>query len=85
MKKSHLKKKFMIFLKKKSITTQIHYKPMHMHKCFHDKILVKSTQNSERFYKQQLTIPLHTNLTLKDLNKIIFEIDSFLRNILEKF
>ena len=77
--KSHLKKKFMIFLKKKNITTQIHYKPMHMHKCFQDKILVKSIQNSERFYKQQLTIPLHTNLTLKDLNKIIFEIDNFFK------
>ena len=52
---------------------------MHMHKCFQDKILVKSIQNSEQFYKQQLTIPLHTNLTLKDLNKIIFEIDNFFK------
>ncbi len=79
--KIYLKKKLMLYLKNKNIITQIHYKPMHMHKSYKNQILMKFTKNSDLFYRQQLSIPLHTRLTKKNLDKIIFEINAFFKKV----
>lgn len=73
----HLKKKLMEHLKKNNIQTQVHYKPLYLHKIYREKICYNFYKNSFNFYEQQLTLPLFSKLSNKDLDNIIFKIDKF--------
>ena len=73
------KKKYnlMNFLKSNNIGSQIHYKPIYMHPVFKKNIIINDYKNSNFFYKHQLTLPLHTLMTLKETDKIINKIKNF--------
>ena len=73
------KKKYnlMNFLKSNNIGSQIHYKPIYMHPVFKKNIIINDCKNSNFFYKHQLTLPLHTLMTLKETDKIINKIKKF--------
>ena len=75
----HLKKKLMIFLKSKKIGTQIHYKPISEHKILKNTIILTSKKNSMKFYKSQLTLPLHTGMKKKDIDYIYRNIKFFFK------
>jgi len=72
-----LKSKFMKFLKKNKIGSQIHYKPLHMHKFYKKIILLNHHKNSDIFYKKSLSLPLHTRMNLKDVTKVAKVIKRF--------
>ena len=61
----------MKFLRKKNIITQIHYKPLFLHKayshCIFDK---KQLKGSLIFYKSQLSLPLYVALNEKNIRRI---------------
>ena len=67
----------MKFLKKNKIGTQIHYKPLHMHKFYKKIILLNHHKNSDIFYKKSLSLPLHTRMNLKDVTKVAKVIKRF--------
>lgn len=62
------KKKLMKFLKDKKIASQIHYKPLILHKSLKKSIILNDSNNSIRFYKSQLTLPLHTKMKKNDID-----------------
>ena len=72
------KKKFMEYLKKNNIGPQIHYKPMHYHKVYKKNIIFSQNKNADKFYKSQLTLPLHTKMSFKDILFIKKKIMKFL-------
>ncbi len=62
------------FLEKKGIQTGIHYQPNHLLKKYRSKYKLK---NSEIFGKEILSIPLHTDLTNKDIRRVVSSIKLF--------
>ena len=60
----------MEFLKKNKIGSQIHYKPIFLHKQLKKSILLSDNKNSINFYKSQLSLPLHVNIRKKDVDYI---------------
>ena len=72
-----LKSKFMKFLKNSKIGSQIHYKPLHMHKFYKKIILVNHHKNSDTFYKKSLSLPLHTRMDPEDVKKVVKVIKKF--------
>ena len=58
----------MKFLKDKKIASQIHYKPLILHKSLKKSIILNDSNNSIRFYKSQLTLPLHTKMKKNDID-----------------
>lgn len=73
-KKIHMSKvKFFNIMKNKyGINLQIHYKPTYKFKYYKSKMKIKSTefQNSEKFYNEVFSIPLHLGLTNRHLKYI---------------
>ena len=67
----------MKFLKKENIATQIHYKPIYKHSIYKKYILINDCKNSNNFYRQQLTLPLHTLMNKKDVNYIVSKLKNF--------
>ena len=67
----------MKFLKKENIATQIHYKPIYKHSVYKKYILINDCKNSNNFYRQQLTLPLHTLMNKKDVNYIVSKLKNF--------
>ena len=81
--KGKLKKnklRFMNYLKKKNIGTQIHYKPISLHKSFKKFTILNESRNSMSFYKGQLTLPLHVNMNRKNIDYIINIFEKFIEN-----
>ena len=72
------KTKFMKLLKKEKIGSQVHYKPLHKHLSYRKNILINDCLNSNYFYKHQLTLPLHTHMSFKDVDYIIKKIKKIL-------
>lgn len=64
-------------LSDKNIETGIHYKPNHLHKLYQQNLC--ELRNSETFYKQALSLPLHTDLLDEDVNKIVKVIKSSMK------
>ncbi len=67
-------------LNKKNIYPQFHYIPIYKHSACKTKSNFKKLKNSEKYYKNNLSLPLHVNLTKTDINyicrilkKIIYE------------
>ena len=67
----------MNFLKSNRIGSQIHYKPIYMHKALKKDILINACKNSNFFYKHQLTLPLNTLMNLKQTDLIINKLKKF--------
>jgi len=63
-----------LFLEKKGIQTGIHYQPNHLLSKYRSRHKLKK---SETFGKEILSIPLHTDLTKKDIKKVISSIKLF--------
>jgi UDP-4-amino-4,6-dideoxy-N-acetyl-beta-L-altrosamine transaminase len=61
------------------INTNIHYIPIYRHKYYVRKFNFdyKNFQNSERYYKEAISIPIYYSLTRTQQNKIINIINSF--------
>tara|TARA_B000000609_G_C24182258_1_gene359875 strand:- start:796 stop:1905 length:1110 start_codon:yes stop_codon:yes gene_type:complete len=62
------------YLEEKSIQTGFHYQPNHLLSKFKTKYRLK---NSEIFGEEILSLPLHPELTKKDINHVINSIKSF--------
>ena len=74
------KEKFIYYLYKNKILTQIHYKPLYKFKIFkHLKTSKISFLGSEKFYAKTLSIPLHLHLNAKKINKICVKINNFFK------
>ncbi len=71
------KKIFMNYLKKNNIATQIHYKPLFLQKPLKKITLFNISSNSKKFYKSQLTLPLHTKMNFKDIDYIEEKINKY--------
>ena len=74
------KGKFMSFLKKNGIATQIHYKPLSLHKVYKKNTLLNDCGNAKKFYKSQITLPLHTKMNMKDIDRITGLISEFFKS-----
>jgi len=77
LKNKKIKKKLMLFLKKKKIGSQVHYKPLFHHKVFKKNILLNYSKNSSNFYNSQLSLPLHPKMSAKDVKKISNTLNTF--------
>lgn len=59
-------------LRKDSIGVQVNYLPAHKHPVFNGKITTsRALPKSETFYSQEISLPMHTELTNRDLVTII--------------
>jgi len=59
------------YFSKNSIGTGVHYFPLHFHKYYKKKYNVKFLKNTNFLKDKILSLPLHTQLSLKDLHKIL--------------
>ena len=64
------KEKLMKFLKNEKIGSQIHYKPLMLHKSLKKSMILNDSNNSLKFYKSQLTLPLHTKMNKNDIDHL---------------
>jgi perosamine synthetase len=69
------------FLTKKGIGVNIHYIPLHYHPYIKRLLKNKNFKNSEKYYSEAISLPIHPELTKKDLSKIINKINSFNKKI----
>ena len=69
----------MLFLRKNKIGCQVHYKPICFHKTYSKNILLNDAKISTSFYKSQLSLPLHTNMSVKDIDKISNKLNFFFK------
>ena len=66
------------YLLDKEIYTTLRYHPLHMNKIYNQENVILS--NSEKLNKEALSIPLHPRLTDNEVDLIISEIKSFIKN-----
>ena len=71
------KDKFLKFFEKNKIFFQYHYIPIYKFKIFNSK--KTKYQNSEKYYKNTLSLPIYYNLNFEIQKKIIKKIKTFLR------
>ena len=71
------KEKFMNYLEKNKIGSQIHYIPIYKHKIFSKEICF-TKNGSEELFKQSITLPFHINLIKKDIDYIVKKINTFI-------
>tara|TARA_B100000035_G_scaffold313321_1_gene326762 strand:+ start:3557 stop:4672 length:1116 start_codon:yes stop_codon:yes gene_type:complete len=76
LKDPNCRKEIMEFLKSKKIETGIHYYPNHLLKYFKSSIR-SSLQNAENIFPSLLTLPLHPDLSMKDIKYISSSIYNF--------
>ena len=73
-----LRKGLIAFLKDSKIGAQVNYLPAYRHPAFNSsKETLNSFPNSELFYKSEVSIPMHTNLTDSNLEYIVGKIKEF--------
>ncbi len=63
------KNHFMLYLKNKGILAQQHYIPIYNFSVYKEKKTFLT--NSEKYYKNSVSIPIYVNLSSKDQNKVI--------------
>ena len=73
---SNCRKEIMEYLRYKKIETGIHYYPNHLLKYFKGSIR-SSLQNAENIFPCLLTLPLHPDLSIKDIKYISSKIYNF--------
>ena len=64
------RKKIMFNLFQRKIGTQIHYKPLYNHKVYKNLSDKSNFNGTKTFYSSTLTLPLHNNLTINDVDYI---------------
>jgi perosamine synthetase len=69
------REKLMEYLNKKNISTGVHYLPVGRHPLF--KKFNKKVGYSNKIWREILTLPLHTNMSKKDVIYIINQIKNF--------
>lgn len=62
------------FLQTKGITTGVHYKPIHLYKCYGNRPVIPV---AEAVFPKLLTLPLHPGLTDNDVAYVIDKIKEF--------
>jgi UDP-4-amino-4,6-dideoxy-L-N-acetyl-beta-L-altrosamine transaminase len=67
----------MKFLNKNKIGCQVHYKPLYKHNYYKKIFLLNHYKNSDVFYKQSISLPMHTRMQLKDVQKVVEVIKKF--------
>lgn len=68
------------YLMKKDIFCQVHYIPVYMHPYYKNLGYKKGLcKNAERFYERIISLPIYPELTKKEQNKVIKEIEGFLK------
>lgn len=77
LKNNKIKRKLMLFLKKNNIGTQVHYKPLFHHKVYKKNILLNHSKNSSLFYNSQLSLPLHSKMSVNDVKKVSKKLKKF--------
>ena len=75
------KKKLFLYLKKKKIFTQVHYIPIYKHPIYKNLYNKKLHYDSDKFYKEILSLPFHSKLTLKEIDYVVSEISKFFETI----
>ena len=73
----NIARKFMNYMQKNNIAATFHYVPLHMSKMAL-KIKKQRLKISENIYSRIVRLPLFPGMSQKILNKIIFNIKSFL-------
>lgn len=63
-----------IYLKEKNITTGVHYKPIHLYKCYGN---IPNLPRSEKYFKVIMSLPIYPALTNDEVDAVINEIYSF--------
>ena len=76
----NLRNKLYIFLKKRNISTNVHYLPIFMHPYYFNKRHLIN-KNSIDYYNEALSIPLYVDLIEKEQNKVIKSIYKFFKNL----
>jgi UDP-4-amino-4,6-dideoxy-N-acetyl-beta-L-altrosamine transaminase len=76
----NLRNKLYIFLKKRNISTNVHYLPIFMHPYYFNKRHLIN-KNSIDYYNEALSIPLYVDLKEKEQNKVIKSIYKFFKNL----
>ena len=76
LKNPESRKEIMEFLKEKEIETGIHYYPNHL-LSFFKKSMRNNLPNAEKIFPSLLTLPLHPDLSIKDINYICLNIKKF--------
>ncbi len=66
-----------IFLRDKGINTGVHYKPIHLYRCYGNR---PSLPIAEKVFSQILKLPLYPDLSDDEVNFIIDTIKAFYRN-----
>jgi dTDP-4-amino-4,6-dideoxygalactose transaminase len=73
-----LRKEFIVYLKNAGIGAQVNYLPVYRHPVFIDyNVNYDLFPNSESFYKTEVSIPIHPNLTEDQLDYIVNKIKEF--------
>ena len=57
-------------LRKKYIGSQVHYLPVHLQPFYQRQNSVSSLPGAEAYYERALSLPLHTNMTLSDVDYV---------------
>jgi len=63
-----------VYLKDRYITTGVHYKPIHLYKCYGN---TPTLPNAERYFDEILSLPIHPGLSPSDVDTVIGAIHSF--------
>ena len=62
---------FMDRLREKGVASQVHYVPINKQPYYRKRYGNIKLAGAERYYKQTLSLPLHTNMEDKDINKVL--------------
>jgi len=62
------------FLQKKNISTGVHYKPIHLYRCYGNRPVLP---NAEKIFPKILTLPMYPTLTDEEVNRVVQEIRCF--------
>jgi dTDP-4-amino-4,6-dideoxygalactose transaminase len=67
------RKKFMSDMRNKGVGSQVHYIPVYKHPFYQTRFQFKDTDfpNTERFYKECLSLPLYPSMTEKEVKRVI--------------
>ena len=72
------KKKLMQYLLDNNIETKINYKPIYKFELFKKLYRNINLSNSEYFYERTLSLPMHIDLTKKNINYILETINKYI-------
>ena len=72
------KESFFSQLRKRNISLKVHYRPIYLHSFYKKKIKQSHLPVAERFYKDEISLPIYYLLKIKDAEKVVRIIKSVL-------